>query len=40
MYSNAKMDMVASSKEALEAPAIQTGQNEISVDVTLTYEVE
>jgi len=40
MYSNAKMDLAVSSKETLEAPAIQTGQNEINVDVTLTYEVE
>jgi uncharacterized protein YggE len=41
MYSNAKMDLSAvGGKEALDAPTIQTGQNEIKVDVTLTYEIK
>jgi len=41
MYSNAKMDLaVGAGREALSAPSIQTGQNEIKVDVTLVYEVK
>ena len=39
MYSNAKLDMVASGAP-VATPNIQTGQNEIKVDVTLTYEVK
>ena len=39
-YSNAKMDFAGSSKEALPSPEIQTGQNEIKVDVTVTYDVK
>jgi uncharacterized protein YggE len=39
-FSNAKMDAAAGGKEALPSPTIQTGQNEIKVDVTLTYEVK
>lgn len=39
-YANARMEMAADSKEAAPAPTIQTGQNEIKVDVTLTYEVK
>lgn len=39
-YSNASMDLAAANgKEALTAPEIQTGQNEIRVEVTLTYDV-
>lgn len=39
-YSNAKLDMAAASGEAISAPSIQSGQNEIKVDVTLIYEVK
>lgn len=39
MYSNAKMDSAAGSI-AISSPSIQTGQNEIKVDVTLVYEVK
>jgi uncharacterized protein YggE len=39
-YSNAKLDMDGSGREALTAPTIQTGQNEIKIEVTLTYEVK
>lgn len=39
MYSNAKLDM-ATNESAIATPNIQTGQNEIKVDVTLTYEVK
>jgi hypothetical protein len=39
MYSNAKLDMAAN-ESAITTPNIQTGQNEIKVDVTLTYEVK
>jgi uncharacterized protein YggE len=38
-YSNAKMDL-SSGTGALPAPSIQSGQNEIKVDVTLVYEVK
>lgn len=38
-YTNAKLDMAASN-ESLISPEIQTGQNEIKVDVTLVYEVK
>lgn len=39
-YSNAKMDLGAGSSVTVSSPEIQTGQNEIKVDVTLTYEVK
>jgi len=39
-YANAKMEAVDSGQKELTAPTIQTGQNEIKVEVTLTYEVE
>lgn len=38
-YSNAKMD-VASAQGAVVSPNIQSGQNEIKVEVTLVYEVK
>jgi len=40
MYANAKMDLEVSNQSALAAPSIQTGQNEIKVEVTLVYEVK
>ncbi len=40
MYANEKMSLAADNKESLSPPVIQTGQNEIMVDVTLTYEVK
>ncbi|MDD5397264.1 MAG: SIMPL domain-containing protein [Candidatus Moranbacteria bacterium] len=40
VFANAKMDASASGNAPLPAPSIQTGQNEIRVDVTLTYEVK
>jgi len=39
MYSNAKLDLTASA-QAVTPPTIQTGQNEIKVDVSLVYEVK
>ena len=39
-YTNAKMEMSAGAGIALDAPTIQTGQNEIKVDATLVYEVK
>ena len=39
MYTNAKLDSSAGSA-AVSIPNIQTGQNEIKVDVTLIYEVK
>jgi len=39
MYTNAKLDMTAGSAQTV-TPNIQTGQNEIKVDVTLVYEVK
>ncbi|MFA5023862.1 MAG: SIMPL domain-containing protein [Patescibacteria group bacterium] len=39
-YSNAKMDLGAGASVSLVAPEIQSGQNEIKVDVTLIYEVK
>ncbi len=39
-YTNAKMEMSAGAGVALDAPTIQTGQNEIKVDATLVYEVK
>ncbi|MFZ4631780.1 MAG: SIMPL domain-containing protein [Patescibacteria group bacterium] len=38
-YSNAKMDSAAIGG-GITSPSIQSGQNEIKVDVTLTYEVK
>jgi uncharacterized protein YggE len=38
-YTNAKM-MLDSSANGIASPSIQTGQNEIKVDVTLSYEVK
>ncbi len=40
MYANAKMDLEVSNQAALAIPSIQTGQNEIKVEVTLVYEVK
>lgn len=40
MYSNAKMDLSASAGGGIVSPTIQSGQNEIKVEVTLTYEVK
>lgn len=39
-YTNAKMDLSAGSGGGVVSPEIQTGQNEIKVDVTLVYEVK
>jgi uncharacterized protein YggE len=40
-YSNAKVMLESADQAAgLSAPDIQAGQNEIKVDVTLTYEVK
>jgi uncharacterized protein len=39
IYSNAKLDMAVGGAP-IATPNIQTGQNEIKVDVTLTYEVK
>ncbi len=38
-YTNAKME-ISGSGDAISAPLIQSGQNEIKVEVTLTYEVK
>lgn len=38
-YSNAKLDM-ATGEAGISSPEIQSGQNEIKVDVTLVYEVK
>ncbi|MCX6795651.1 MAG: SIMPL domain-containing protein [Candidatus Falkowbacteria bacterium] len=41
MYANAKMDLaIGSGATPIASPEIATGQNEIKVDVTLTYEVK
>ncbi|MDP3836822.1 MAG: SIMPL domain-containing protein [bacterium] len=40
MYANARLEMAADQAMKLEAPSIQTGQNEIRVEVTLVYEVK
>lgn len=40
MYSNAKLDMVANESASISTPNIQSGQNEVKVDVTLVYEVK
>jgi len=40
-YTNAKMELSATGvADALSAPSIQSGQNEIKVEVTLNYEVK
>ena len=39
-YSNAKMDLGAGVSNEAIAPSIQSGQNEIKVEVTLIYEVK
>jgi uncharacterized protein YggE len=39
MYANAKMDMAAG-EVSISSPEIASGQNEIKVEVTLTYEVK
>lgn len=39
-YSNAKMESSAGAGIALDSPEIQSGQNEIKVEVTLVYEVK
>jgi uncharacterized protein YggE len=40
MYANAKLEMAVDQSAGLGAPSIQTGQNEIRVEVTLVYEVK
>jgi len=40
MYSNAKMEYAADSAGGIVSPDIQTGQNEIRVEVSLSYEVK
>lgn len=40
MYANAKLEMAADQSTGSIAPSIQTGQNEIRVEVTLVYEVK
>ena len=40
MYTNAKMDLSSVGATAAISPNIQSGQNEIKVDVTLVYEVK
>lgn len=40
MYTNAKMDQSGGGVPASVSPDIQSGQNEIKVDVTLVYEVK
>ncbi|MFA5131214.1 MAG: SIMPL domain-containing protein [Patescibacteria group bacterium] len=39
-YTNAKIELQDSSAGAIAAPSIQSGQNEIKVEVTLVYEVK
>lgn len=39
-YSNAKMEFAIDSVAGLAAPTIQSGQNEIKVEVTLVYEIK
>jgi hypothetical protein len=40
-YSNAKLEMgMGGVADALAAPSIQAGQNEVRVEVTLTYEIK
>jgi uncharacterized protein YggE len=40
MYSNAKMDLASGAAPQAISPNIQSGQNEVKVDVTLVYEVK
>jgi len=40
VYANAKMDSNAAGGAVIASPDIQTGQNEIKIDVTLVYEVK
>ncbi len=40
MYANAKLEMASDQAAGFSAPSIQTGQNEIRVEVTLVYEVK
>ncbi len=40
MYSNAKLDLSVGNESVSVTPNIQSGQNEIKVDVTLVYEVK
>jgi len=39
-YSNVKMDSAIGAGESMVSPTIQSGQNEIKVEVSLTYEVK
>lgn len=39
-YSNAKMDAAAGGAGVISTPSIQSGQNEIKVEVSLVYEVK
>lgn len=39
-YSNAKLEMSMQVGDALVAPSIQAGQNEVRVEVSLTYEIK
>lgn len=39
-YSNAKMELSSGAAGVIASPSIQSGQNEIKVDVTLVYEVK
>ena len=40
MYSNAKMDLASGAAPQAISPNIQSGQNEVKVEVTLVYEVK
>ena len=40
MYTNAKMDLASGSVAQTISPNIQSGQNEVKVDITLVYEVK
>lgn len=40
MYANAKMEYAADEAGGIDAPSIQSGQNEIRVEVSLSYEVK
>lgn len=40
MYANAKMELSTGARDQVASPTIQSGQNEIKVDVTLTYELK
>jgi len=41
-YTNARKEMMVSDQAsgAIASPSIEAGQNEVKVDVTLTYEVK